>query len=165
MGATISFYLGAGQSQRANAAASRGFLLSALHGLVLTAAASLLTPFFLAMFTTEPVSYTHLVIPVDFESSSPALQAYIVKDYCQEPSNFRSQGALDIFLSQNNVPGLWGVDTRALTRIVREYGVMNAALVQGALPQDLTALLAKIKSYRITGAVEAVSYTHLNLAA
>ncbi len=53
MGATISFYLGAGQSQRANAAASRGFLLSALHGLVLTAAASLLTPFFLAMFTTE----------------------------------------------------------------------------------------------------------------
>ena len=106
---------------------------------------------------TFPLIGNYGVIPVDFESSSPALQAYIVKDYCQEPSNFRSQGALDIFLSQNNVPGLWGVDTRALTRIVREYGVMNAALVQGALPQDLTALLAKIKSYRITGAVEAVT--------
>ena len=74
---------------------------------------------------TFPLIGNYGIIPSDFESSKPALKAYIVRNRCQEPSNFRCDGILDTFLKDSDIPGLYDVDTRAITRIVREYGVMN----------------------------------------
>ena len=77
---------------------------------------------------TFPLIGNYGVIPADFESDSPALRGYIVREWCQVPSNFRSEGDLDTFLKEKGVPGICGIDTRALTRIVREYGVLNCKI-------------------------------------
>jgi len=77
---------------------------------------------------TFPLIGNYGVIPSDFESKTPHLKAYIVREWCQEPSNFRCEGDLDTFLKEKGIIGLYGIDTRALTRIVREHGVMNAII-------------------------------------
>ena len=81
-------------------------------------------------------------------------RAYIVKHPCQEPSNFRSEGSLGAFLKERGVVGLCGVDTRALTRIIRENGVMNGKITTRPPTQEDRAETAR---YAIRGAVAAVS--------
>ena len=92
-----------------------------------------------------PLIGNYGVIPQDFESGRPALSAYIVREWCKTPSNFRSQGDLDGYLRETGIPGLWDVDTRALTRIIRESGVMNAALMQEK-PEDMEQILEKLRA-------------------
>ena len=104
---------------------------------------------------TFPLIGNYGVIPGDFESARPFLKAYIVREWCQQPSNFRSEGRLDAFLKQEGVPGLYGIDTRALTRIVREQGVMNAKL--SFTPDADEQLLSQLKNFHIKNAVNSVS--------
>ena len=101
---------------------------------------------------TFPLIGNYGVIPEDFESRKSFVKGYIVRDWCQEPSNFRNQGDLDTFLREQNVPGIYGIDTRALTKIVRESGVMNG-IILSELPEDKSKVLWDIKQYRITEAV------------
>ena len=103
---------------------------------------------------TFPLIGNYGVIPSDMESSSIAAKAYIVKHPCQNPSNFRSEGRLDSFLKERGVVGLYGIDTRALTKIIRENGVMNGKIT-AAPPTD--ADIAEIRGYSIRNAVAAVS--------
>ncbi|MDR0294022.1 MAG: carbamoyl phosphate synthase small subunit [Oscillospiraceae bacterium] len=103
---------------------------------------------------TFPLIGNYGVIPPDFESSLIGAKAYIVKHPCQEPSNYRSEGALDAFLKERCVVGLCGIDTRALTRIIRANGVMNGKITASP-PTD--ADLAEAKAYAIQNAVAAVS--------
>ena len=100
---------------------------------------------------TYPLIGNYGVIPPDFEGGC-RVKGYVVREWCETPSNFRSEGDLDAFLKERNVPGLYGVDTRELTRIIREHGVMNAILCD-EIPSDLTA----VRSYAVTGVVEAVT--------
>ena len=100
---------------------------------------------------TFPLIGNYGVIPEDFEGNCFA-KGYIVRELCESPSNFRSEGGLDDFLKACGVPGLCGVDTRAVTRILRDQGTMNAMLCE-ELPSDLSEL----KSYRIRNAVGLVS--------
>ena len=72
--------------------------------------------------------------------------------FCTTPSNFRTECDLESYLKEQGVPGLCGVDTRELTRIIRENGVMNAAICDH-IPSDLTPL----ETYAIQGAVEQVT--------
>ncbi|MCI9626173.1 MAG: glutamine-hydrolyzing carbamoyl-phosphate synthase small subunit [Clostridia bacterium] len=104
---------------------------------------------------TFPLIGNYGMISQDFESKAPHVKAYIVKEWCQEPSNFRMEGNLDAFLKENNIVGLCGIDTRELTKIVREYGVMNGRIVSA--PEVSETMLAEIKDYQITGAVAAVT--------
>lgn len=104
---------------------------------------------------TFPLIGNYGVIPSDFESSRPALKAYIVRNRCQEPSNFRCEGILDTFLKNTGVPGIYDIDTRALTRIVREYGVMNCKITSTL--DNLDKDLEEIKQYRVVDAVESVT--------
>ena len=87
---------------------------------------------------TFPLIGNYGIIPEDFESRKSFVKGYIVRDWCQEPSNFRNQGDLDTFLREQNVPGLYGIDTRALTKIVRENGVMNG-MILSELPQETSS--------------------------
>lgn len=102
---------------------------------------------------TFPLIGNYGVIPADFESGAIGPKAYIVKQWCQAPSNFRSEGSLDTFFQEKGVVGLCGVDTRALTKIIREKGVMNGIITDDPERVDLEAL----KAYRIEGAVKACS--------
>lgn len=105
---------------------------------------------------TFPLIGNYGVIPSDFESRTPLLFAYVVREWCEAPSNFRSQGNLDAFLREKNIIGLSGVDTRCITRIIREQGVMNAAIVS-ELPTDMEGFLRNLRAYKVTGAVEAAT--------
>lgn len=101
---------------------------------------------------TFPLIGNYGVIPADFESENTHVKAYIVREWCQEPSNFRSEGNLDTFLKEHNVIGLCNIDTRQLTRIIREYGVMNARIVNTI--ENLDSIVSELKNYRVTDAVK-----------
>ncbi len=81
-----------------------------------------------AVVQTFPLIGNYGIIPEDAEGDRVGPCGYIVREWCRHPSNFRSQGDLDTFLKENNVVGLCGIDTRALTRMLREHGVMNGFL-------------------------------------
>ena len=100
---------------------------------------------------TYPLIGNYGIIREDFEGAC-CVKGYVVREYCDTPSNFRTDCDLDTYLKEQGVPGLCGVDTRELTRIIREHGVMNAAICD-EIPADLTP----IETYAITGVVEAVS--------
>ena len=100
---------------------------------------------------TFPLIGNYGVIPEDFEGACLA-KGYVVRELCDTPSNFRSEYALDRFLKEHNIPGICGVDTRALTRMIREEGVMNA-LICDEVPADL----APIRDYAVRGGVAMAS--------
>lgn len=100
---------------------------------------------------TFPAIGNYGIIEEDFEGDC-RVKGYVVRDWCPQPSNFRSQYDLDTFLKSQGVPGICGVDTRALTQRIREGGVMNA-MIADRVPQDLSAL----RSYAVTGGVAETS--------
>jgi len=102
---------------------------------------------------TFPQIGNYGIISEDFESDSIGLKGYIVKDWCQEPSNFRSEGELDTFLKQRNVVGIKGIDTRSLTKTIRDNGTMNAAITSDPTSVDLD----KLKECKVFDAVKNVS--------
>lgn len=104
---------------------------------------------------TFPLIGNYGVIPADFETDTPVLKGYIVREWCQAPSNFRSEGQLDAFLKAKNVPGICGVDTRALTKIVREYGVLNCKIQY--TPDMSDEEMQALKAYTIQDAVESTT--------
>ncbi len=88
----------------------------------------------------------------DEESRKPWVSAYIVREKCDAPSNFRCEETLDTYLKKNNIVGVYGIDTRELTKIVRETGVMNACISSSAKCD-----MAKVEAYSITDAVKSVT--------
>lgn len=100
---------------------------------------------------TFPLIGNYGVTP-DSESKKPWVSAYIVREKCDAPSNFRCEKTLDEYLKQNGIVGVYGIDTRMLTEIVREAGVMNAAITSKPLT-DLTA----VNAYTIKDAVKSVT--------
>ena len=97
---------------------------------------------------TFPLIGNYGMIDSDNESKRPYLSAYIVREYCEKPSNFRCQEKIDDYLRRKNVVGIYGIDTRELTKTVREAGVMNAAISNKPLT-DLT----EVRNYMICDAV------------
>jgi len=108
---------------------------------------------------TFPLIGNYGVIPQDFEGRSISARGYIVKHWCREPSNFRSSGTIHRLLAENNIVGLYGIDTRELTKILREQGTMN-----GMITGDLNNVdFSKIKAYSVTNAVESVSVKEISV--
>ena len=107
---------------------------------------------------TFPLIGNYGDIPVDYESKKSWVRGYIVRELCEQPSNFRCSGKLNDFLIAQGIIGICGIDTRALTKRLRESGVMNGMIVSGKNAEKLRPqeLLAKIKDYKIEGAVERV---------
>ena len=106
---------------------------------------------------TFPLIGNYGVQPEDFESKKSWVRGYIVREMCDKPSNFRCQGSLDSFLKEQKIVGICGIDTRALTKKLRAFGVMNGMIVSGKCPEITPELLSEIKSYRITDAVKNIS--------
>jgi carbamoyl-phosphate synthase small subunit len=80
----------------------------------------------------------------DVESWRPFVEGFIVKEYWELPSNWRSQKSLHDYLVEHRIPGIQGIDTRALVRLLREKGSMNAAL--STRGEDAAALVGKAKA-------------------
>jgi carbamoyl-phosphate synthase small subunit len=110
---------------------------------------------------TFPLIGNYGVIPEDFESRKSYVKGYVVRELCEKPSNFRCEGELDAFLKKQNIIGIAGIDTRKLTKILREAGVMNGMIVSGSDAEKTVKkinekTLEKIRSYSITEAVKSV---------
>lgn len=86
----------------------------------------------------------------DCESKKVHCRAVIVREYCDSPSNFRCEMTVGALLEKNGVAGISGVDTRRITQIIREHGVMNAAVTDSEPTEELLEL---VRSYAVTGVV------------
>ena len=79
----------------------------------------------------------------DMESRRVWAGGLIVRELPTRPSNFRSQGTLDAFLKNYGVPGIAGVDTRRLTKHLRDHGAKRGVLLQGRVPEAVAVAKAK----------------------
>ncbi len=100
---------------------------------------------------TFPMIGNYGIINADFEGKC-CVSGYVVRECCDAPSNFRLDGTLHDYLSKNGVPGICGVDTRAITKKIREHGVMNAVICD-SVPSDLK----DVKNYTVKDAVKSVT--------
>ena len=98
----------------------------------------------------------------DKESNKAWASALIVRRLSPRGSNFRNQGTLDDYLKTNRVTGISGVDTRAITRMLRDEGTMNAMITTEENP-DIADKLRLIRAYRVKGTVEGTSRTHIKV--
>ncbi len=86
----------------------------------------------------------------DSEAKRANLKAFVVREKCDYPSNFRNEINLCDFLAEEGVVGLEGVDTRALTRIIRDYGCMRAVIMRGEPSDDeVKALMDTLDNSRV----------------
>ncbi|MBE7042906.1 MAG: carbamoyl phosphate synthase small subunit [Ruminococcaceae bacterium] len=88
----------------------------------------------------------------DWESEKLWAEALIVKELSRFPSNFRAEGDLESLLIEWDIPGIEGIDTRMLTRIIRDQGAMNGVLTCNE-DFDLDECIAKAKAYEVSGEV------------
>lgn len=104
---------------------------------------------------TFPLIGNYGVNKIDPESRGSVVSGYIVRECCEEPSNFRCEGSLDEYLKSLGIIGICDIDTRHLTKIIRESGVMNGAIVCGEYDKD--SMLCEIRAYKVGEVVPKVS--------
>ena len=93
---------------------------------------------------TYPLIGNYGVMDEDFESRSPSIGGLIVRDYNDMPSNFRATRTLGELLEENGVPGISGVDTRMLTRSIRDGGSRRALLTgMGTTVEEARRIIAE----------------------
>ena len=85
---------------------------------------------------TYPLMGNYGFADEDYESKFPSMGGMVVRECCDSPSNFRYTKTLNEAFEELDVPGISGVDTRMITRIIRNEGTMKAAIVDYAMPYE-----------------------------
>ena len=106
---------------------------------------------------TFPAMGNYGIIESDFIGKANLL-GYVVREYCDYPSNFRCEYDLDTFLKNNNIPGIYGVDTREITTIIRDKGTMNAMICD-----EVPACFDEIAGFGICDAVKNTADTEIKV--
>ncbi len=106
---------------------------------------------------TFPLIGNYGVNDSDYESKGSVVSGYVVREWCSSPSNFRSEGNVDEFLKKHGIIGIHSVDTRCLTRIIREHGVMNGVITTENVYEKKDEFLKKINEFKIVDAVKSVT--------
>ena len=109
-----------------------------------------------AVVMTYPLICNYGICYEDMESDRPWLDAFIVRELSRIPSNFRSEDTIQNFLLKYDIPGIAGIDTRALTKILREKGTMNGCITTDEHYQ-IDDILPKLKAYTTGKVVEKVT--------
>lgn len=109
-----------------------------------------------AVVMTYPLIGNYGICYADEESGRPCPDGFIVRELSRVPSNFRSEDSIQNFLKENNIPGIAGIDTRALTKILREKGTMNGMITTNE-NYNLDEILPKLKEYTTGKVVEKVT--------
>ena len=105
---------------------------------------------------TYPLVGNYGINPQDFESAGIRVAGFIVREHCDQPSHGRSDRTLDEYLRSQGIPGICGVDTRAITRRLRDRGVMMGLLTTGS-PEAAAARLAEMPRYEDQDLVRTVT--------
>ena len=109
-----------------------------------------------AVVMTYPLIGNYGICREDMESKKAWPDGYIVRELSRIPSNFRSGDTIQNFLKEQDIPGISGIDTRALTKILREKGTMNGMITTNA-DYDLEEVISRIKEYSVKGVVMATT--------
>ncbi len=109
-----------------------------------------------AVVMTYPLIGNYGICYEDMESDRPWLDAFIVRELSRIPSNFRSEDTIQNFLLKYDIPGIAGIDTRALTRILREKGTMNGCITTDE-NYKLEEILPRLAAYSTGKVVEKVT--------
>lgn len=108
---------------------------------------------------TYPLIGNYGVCRDDMESKKPWPDGFIVRELSRISSNFRSDMTIQEFLEDYGVPGIAGIDTRALTKILREKGTMNG-MITTREDYDLNEIIPRLKEYTTGKVVEKVTCEH-----
>ena len=106
---------------------------------------------------TFPLIGNYGVNDTDYESNTSVVSGYVVREWCNAPSNFRCEGNVDEFLKKHNIIGIHSIDTRCLTRIIREHGVMNGVITTENVYEKKEEFLKQINEFKIVNAVKSVT--------
>ena len=109
-----------------------------------------------AVCMTYPLIGNYGICKDDCESLKPWPDGFIVRELSRIPSNFRCDMSIQEYLEENDVPGIAGIDTRALTKILRKKGTMNGMITTDE-DYNLDAILPKLKTYTTGKVVEKVT--------
>lgn len=109
-----------------------------------------------AVCMTYPLIGNYGICYEDMEADKPWQSGFIVRELTKVPSNFRSQDTIGKFLIDNEITGIEGIDTRALTKILREKGTMNGMITTDE-NYDLNQVIARLKEYVIGDVVMQVT--------
>lgn len=109
-----------------------------------------------AVVMTYPLIGNYGICCEDMESLKPWPDGYIVREISRIPSNFRSEKSIETFLKENDISGIAGIDTRALTKILREKGTMNGMITTNE-NFDLKDIQKRLKSYKPNDVVRKVT--------
>lgn len=115
-----------------------------------------------AVVMTYPLIGNYGICTQDMESARPWPDGFIVRELSRMPSNFRSEDTIQTFLKQHDIPGICGIDTRALTKILREKGTMNGMITTKEYC-DLDEILPKLRAYTTGKVVERVTCAQKNV--
>ena len=111
-----------------------------------------------ALVMTYPLIGNYGISIEDMESSRAWPDAFIVRELSRIPSNFRSEDTIQNFLQRYDIPGISGIDTRALTILLREKGTMNGLITTNEYSKSqIEDLLPKIRAYTTGKVVEKVT--------
>lgn len=108
-----------------------------------------------AVCMTYPLIGNYGITP-DMESARSWVDGYIVRELSRIPSNFRSEGTIQDFLKEQDVPGIAGIDTRALTKILRDKGTMNGMITTNE-NYNLDEIIPRLKEYTVGDVVSKVT--------
>lgn len=111
---------------------------------------------------TFPLIGNYGVNDVIDESRRPWISGLVVREHCRLPSNWRSEGGINTYLSRHGIPGIAGVDTRSLTRHIRSVGDSRAVLVQGAGGLSDEELVARANAAELPAEHDVVSEVTLD---
>lgn len=109
-----------------------------------------------AVVMTYPLIGNYGICHEDMESAKPWPDGYIVRELSRLPSNFRSEDTIQHFLEEHDIPGISGIDTRALTKILREKGTMNGMITTDE-NYNLEEILPRLAAYTTGKVVEKVT--------
>lgn len=109
-----------------------------------------------AVVMTYPLIGNYGICYDDKESKRPWVDAFIVRELSEFASNFRNEDSIQNFLKSNNIPCISGIDTRDLTKRLREYGTMNGMIVCES-SFDMAQITQRINEYRVKGVVKKTS--------
>ena len=109
-----------------------------------------------AVVMTYPLIGNYGICYEDIESNKAWVDAFIVRELSEVASNFRNEDSIQNFLKVNNIPCITGIDTRDLTKRLREYGTMNGMIITTG-SYDISEVSQKIKEYSVKGVVKKTS--------
>lgn len=109
-----------------------------------------------AVVMTYPIIGNYGVCFDDMEDDRPWPDGFIVRELAAAPSNFRNECGLSEFLKAHDIPGIEGIDTRALTKILRSQGTMNGMITTNE-HFDLEEILPKIRAFKAEDVVKKVT--------